>query len=88
MREILAHANPSARADRQAPLPMFRPPGSPGFPDDHTDHLLIDRHAAFGRGNGYGDPDQDPVTIRQITRAAKRLNAVNQHAQVRQRPPS
>ena len=25
-------STPSARADRQEPLPMFRCPGSPGFP--------------------------------------------------------
>ena len=29
-------STPYARADRQAPLPMFRCPGSPGFPD----HLI------------------------------------------------
>ena len=28
----LLRSTPSARADRQEPLPMFRCPGSPGFP--------------------------------------------------------
>ena len=39
-------STPSARADRQEALPMFRCPGSPGFPD----HLITVCSCVYGGG--------------------------------------